>query len=564
MHAPADPHSIGRTRSEAEVRPEAGKGRKAVEGAGLSAGKLDGAGASVKVERNEEAKRAIRGEMVRSSLGANGGFLVGHGEEEKRKIMSQEVMMSIKGHMTGAAILDDGVKVEGQRARASVASAPKGYITDMKSLLGGEDASFKPARRQIEHRGVTMLEVEVGVPATLDRYGRPWTQKQRQHFNQLQQDTKTANVARHVAEIHRFESHEVEGQRRIRTQGSHPVSAENPMHQPTSVVKVEKASNEIDTLIDPFGALGMCDASRQKGKKADYVKASCAPWESESNVDTAMQSAEVSRELSKSRSSTTTGLFRQRQHVKLENVPAGSYAELEIKKHVSLLPPWEQQSADESSRVSHFLQVSQGLPSRYVSSSVEGLSKFSKGIATFHDGQEPRKLGVEGAPWLSDKSMDVGIPQCEDWNSLSVELTSGKRRQRRSISSIKWDEEAAGKPIEVDGSCIPGSSWMSKHSYDPSSDTEDDVGRPRSRTSTPRRAATSAPSSREATPQRARPDGDLLAWDQESSTVETPRTGKKLFNQRNSWDIDSMTSKGRAPSAFRASTSSLVAPYATD
>lgn len=86
---------------------------------------------------------------------------------------------------------------------------------------------------------------------------------------------------------------------------------------------------------------------------------------------------------------------------------------------------------------------SQGLPSRYVSSSVEGLSKFSKGIATFHgsdagrrlcstpflaDGQEPRKLGVEGAPWLSDKSMDVGIPQCEDWNSLSVELTSGKRR----------------------------------------------------------------------------------------------------------------------------------------
>ena len=172
MHAPADPHSIGRTRSEAEVRPEAGKGRKAVEGAGLSAGKLDGAGASVKVERNEEAKRAIRGEMVRSSLGADGGFLVGHGEEEKRKIMSQEVMMSIKGHMTGAAILDDGVKVEGQRARASVASAPKGYITDMKSLLGGEDASFKPARRQIEHKGVTMLEVEVGVPATLDRYGR--------------------------------------------------------------------------------------------------------------------------------------------------------------------------------------------------------------------------------------------------------------------------------------------------------------------------------------------------------------------------------------------------------
>lgn len=71
--------------------------------------------------------------------------------------------------------------------------------------------------------------------------------------------------------------------------------------------------------------------------QANYVKASCAPWESESNVDTAMQSGgecerkterrtddrwatEVSRELSKSRSSTTTGLFKQRQHVKLENV----------------------------------------------------------------------------------------------------------------------------------------------------------------------------------------------------------------------------------------------------
>lgn len=71
--------------------------------------------------------------------------------------------------------------------------------------------------------------------------------------------------------------------------------------------------------------------------QADYVKASCAPWESELNVDTAMQSAgecerkikrrtddrwgtEVSKELSKSRSSNKTGLFRQRKHVKLENV----------------------------------------------------------------------------------------------------------------------------------------------------------------------------------------------------------------------------------------------------
>jgi hypothetical protein len=308
----ADPASIGRTRSEAEVRPPV-KGHFGVRTHEVKS-ELAGTGALI-VDDTPIAAVAIRGSCTKSSMTTVGGFMVAMNtadETERARWTSDNVKHGRASHLTGGAVVRnstdafmdaDEIKLA---AKQSNKFAPPCMIGGMQDFLGGGDSNFKPGRRQVEYRDEQMKETETGAPAVCDKYGRPWQQRQKQHYtpaelnNTLNQattmDSTSSNECRRIAEAFPFEAHEqVHTKRGICARGPHPVSEENPMPMPEFTDRLSALAGGAKNhsyLIDPFGQLSAVDARSTMSKKAIEIvgnlKTLVAPWENPGNVDSAI------------------------------------------------------------------------------------------------------------------------------------------------------------------------------------------------------------------------------------------------------------------------------------
>jgi len=189
----ADPGSIGRTRHEAEVKPPA-TGHHGVRHIQCKT-VLEGPGA---IDSSAPDKPAtIRGSCTQSSIITVEGHFCPKNDPEQDKrtrVTSDNARHSRAGHLSGGNVVrdaDDELVPKfmdahercGAAAASRVQHAPKSMIGNMQDFLGSGPSDFKPGRRQVDHRDEAMKETETGAPAVLDKYGRPWQQRQKYHYS---------------------------------------------------------------------------------------------------------------------------------------------------------------------------------------------------------------------------------------------------------------------------------------------------------------------------------------------------------------------------------------------
>ena len=230
-----------------------------------------------------------------------------------RQTRGDNVKHGRAGHLTGGAVVRnstdafmdaDEIKLA---AKTSNKFAPPCMIGGMQDFLGGGGSDFKPGRRQVDHSDAQMKENETGAPAVCDKYGRPWQQRQKQHYtpaelnNTLNQattmDSTSSNECRRIAEAFPFEAYEqVHMKRGICARGPHPVSEANPMPMPEFTERMSALAGGAKNhsyLINPFGQLSAVDGRSTMSKKvlppvsaiAGNLKTLVAPWETPENVD---------------------------------------------------------------------------------------------------------------------------------------------------------------------------------------------------------------------------------------------------------------------------------------
>ncbi len=139
----ADPASIGRTRSEAEVRPPL-KGHLGVRTHEVKS-ELAGTGALI-VDDTPIAAVAIRGSCTKSSMTTVGGFMCAMKSVDERARWTSE-KHGRASHLTGGAVVrnstdafmdTDEIKLA---AKASNKFAPPCMIGGMQDFLGGGDST---------------------------------------------------------------------------------------------------------------------------------------------------------------------------------------------------------------------------------------------------------------------------------------------------------------------------------------------------------------------------------------------------------------------------------------
>ena len=493
IREPANPNGIGRTRGDSEVKPPR-RGHHCVRPVGVKTD-LEGSGAVVS-SASAKAPVPIRGACTKSSLVAvEGNFCPEQGEAQhtKRHWSSDVALHGRSGHLAGGNCVmrdtdssgqafRDGHEMEAARALARHAQssvAPKSMIGGNQDFLGIGTADYKPSLRLFECPAAQMKQEERGVPAVLDKYGRPWQQKQRQHFtpddvnSTIRQATvsqgSSSNECRRVAEAFPYEAHdEVLVKRGISVAGVHPVSEENPMHIPEAASKLcAKAGGgkAMSYLIDPFGRTANIDARASMSKHTSSTldsedAAPVAPWENAKNADSMVATGTAFPfGHDGGRVSALTGVWTQRKHHLTSEIPEyvrGTYAELEAKKHLEVAAPWAStdtatDSAD--AQVSHEFYVAGGggFEVRKGSSTAERNMRPGAGKAVNRQ-EDADKPPSERSPWKSDKTHQGGFSHMQDWCSSDAELRAdATRMQRRAASAVKVDTKAAGRPTNYDG-----------------------------------------------------------------------------------------------------------------
>lgn len=228
---PADPHSVGRDRHEAEIRPSK-IGHASTRFIAVT-DNLVGSGAVVQAKHGDQMqKEPIETPNVKSSLHMENGFFqtrVAEQQNNSRK-MCEGSAHGTQGHLDGASATqkkpsrssimpsdaegwwetDDALFNRPLRG-AGDPSFGAAHIQSMTDYLGAGQVDYKPSRKQIEHAGAEMLDAMQGAPAVLDLHGRPWVQKQRQHFSAEEvarnADRNVSANVKDVAENFRFEEH---------------------------------------------------------------------------------------------------------------------------------------------------------------------------------------------------------------------------------------------------------------------------------------------------------------------------------------------------------------------